>query len=563
MINLIRYTYLGLFGLALLVFFLGCGDDEDDGIDDVGPAVVATPEGIVKGSIVDLVTDQGIAGVPVTLVLTKKVAGGDFEQEPVASTTTDSSGNFIFEELKNGDYIVKINAPGYLDQQATAKVTRKESPTVNFRLEPGVRFSGKVVSDDGHPVANVLISLGERAAVTSGGGQYEISPVSKGQYQLTAEKPGYHTTHMPGVTVGDSDISQKISIRRKVTGQIVFGRGDVVGKDFFGISVINADRTGAKPLTHLFDVNPSWSPNGKEIIFSRSEDNRPLQIYVMDSRGGNVRPLSGDNFNDRHPAWSPDGRRIAFVHSRALGQPAIYTMNVNGENRIRLSDCDADARPTWSSDGTQIAYTYALMKGGNRNLFVVDIETFLAAKEAPPTKPEAKPEPEPEPEPEIVPEPEPEPEIPQKPEEEPDPHRTPDEEDKKEGEGDPPRAPIPTADPPEAEEGIQRLTTSANHDIHPDWNPDGSKLLFTKETSPFEADVYVLDLFSLIQTRLSDQKGYNGYPCWSTDGTKIVFSSSRNGSLGIWMMDADGSNIALIFDELGQDDIISQHAWRE
>ena len=556
MANLIRYSYLSLFALALFTFFIGCGDDEV--VDDIGPDVVATPKGIIKGTIVDLVTQQGITGVQVTLVMEKKLPGGELEQEDVASTTTNASGGFIFEELKTGDYTLKINAPGYLDQQAPVEVTRKEPATVNFRLEPGVRFKGTVISDDGNPVGNVLISLGERAAVTNGGGHYEISPVSKGQYNLTAEKPGYHTTRLPSITVGDSDISQKISIRRQAMGQIVFVRGNVVGRDFFGISVINADRTGEKPLTHLFDVHPTWSPNGKEIIFSRSENSRPLQIYIMDSRGGNARLISGDNFNDRHPAWSPDGRRIAFVHSRALGQPAIYTMNVNGENRVRLSDCDADARPTWSPDGAQIAYTHALLKGGNRNLFVVDIEVFLAAKEAPPTKAEVQPEPEPEPDPPQKPEPEPDP--PQKPEPEPDPHQTPDDE-KKEGEGDPPQA--PSADPSAIEEGIQRLTNSANHDIHPDWSPDGSKLIFTKEISPFDAAVYVLDLFSLNQMRLTGEGGYNGYPCWSPDGTKIAFSSNRNGSLGIWIMDADGSNTALIFDELGQDDIISQHAWRE
>ena len=557
MVNIIRYSYLGLFALALFAFFIGCGDDEDV-VDDIGPAVVATPEGVVKGTIVDLVTEQGIAGIQVTLVTTKKLPGGKFEQENIASITTDSSGNFIFGELKTGDYILKINAPGYLDQQATVQVTRKESPTVNFRLEPGVRFRGTVISDDGNPVKDVLISLGERAAVTKGGGRYEISPVSKGQYQLTAEKPGYHTTHIPGITIGDSDISQKISIRRKVTGQIVFVRGNVVGKDFFGISVINADRTGEKSLTQLFDVHPSWSPNGNEIAFSRSENNRPLQIYIMDSRGGNARPISGDNFNDRHPAWSPDGRRIAFVHARALGQPAVYSMNANGEDRVRLSDCHADSRPAWSPDGTQIVYNHAL-KQGIRNLFVVDIETFLAAKEAPPTQ--VIPEPEPEQEPEQEPEPEPEPEIEQKPEPEKDPHQTPDEEKEKEEKGDPPQA--PSADPPAVEEGIQRLTISEHYDIHPDWNPDGSKLIFTKESSPHDAAVYVLDLFSRVQTRLTAEGGYNGYPCWSTDGTKIIFSSNRNGSLGIWMMDADGSNVALIFDELGQDDILGQQAWRE
>ena len=397
MVNLIRYCYLGLFGLALFAFFIGCGDDEEV-VDDVGPVVVATPEGVIKGTIVDLVTEQGIGGVQVVLITEEKLPSGDIEQGTIASTTTNSSGGFTFGELKNGEYILKINAPSYLNQQATVTVTRKESATVNFRLEPGVRFKGTVVSDDGKGVGNVLISLGERAAVSIGSGQYEISPVSKGQYQLTAEKPGYHTTQIPGITIGDSDISRKITIRRKAAGQIVFARGNVAGKDFFGISVINADRTGEKALTHLFDVHPSWSPNGGEIAFSRSENNRPLQIYIMDSGGGNARPISGDRFNDRHPAWSPDGRRIAFVHARALGQPAVYTMNANGENRLRLSDCHAEARPTWSPDGAAIVYSHQTKDGGTRDLFVVDIETFLAAKEAPPTQ--VKPEPEPEPEPE-------------------------------------------------------------------------------------------------------------------------------------------------------------------
>ena len=455
MAHLTRYTYLSFFALTLFASVIGCGDDEV--VDDIGPQVVATPEGIVKGTIIDLVTEQGIVGAQVTLVTEKKLPGGDIEQEDVASTATNSSGDFIFGELKTGEYILKITARGYLGQQGRVEVTRKEPGIVNFRLEPGVRFKGTVISDDGKGVANVLISLGERAAVTSGSGQYDISPVSKGVYNLTAEKPGYHTTHIPGITVGDSDISRKITIRRKAAGQIVFARGNVAGNDFFGISVINADRTGEKPLTHLSDVQPSWSPNGREIAFSRSENRGLPQIYIMDNRGSNARPISGGHFNDRNPAWSPDGRRIAFIHSRVLGQPALYTMNVNGGNRVRLSDCHADSVPTWSPDGTQIAYSYQPKGEGTRNLFVVDIEAFLAAQEAPPTKAE------PEPEPEIVPEPEPA--IPQQPEPEPDPHQTPDEEDKKEGEGNPPQA--PSVDPLGIQEGVQRLTTGSNNNFEP------------------------------------------------------------------------------------------------
>lgn len=541
--NLIRYAYLGLFTLVLSVFFVGCGDDEGD---DFGPKIVAMPDGIINGTITDLVTQEGIAGVEIVLAIKKSVTPDKTILEDVASTTSDANGNFIFEALRVGDYTLRVIAVGYLNQKATVKVARKEPATVNLRLEPGVRFRGEVISNDGNPVRNVLITLGNRASVTNSGGQFEIAPVSKGLYDLTAEKPGYDTIRMSGIAVGDREVVQKISIQRIMTGQIVFARGDVDGEDFFGISVINANRTGETPLTHFFDLQPTWSPNGREIIFSRSENSGPLQIYIMDSRGRNARSISGDNFNDRHSAWSPDGHRIAFVHTKALGEPAIYTMNVDGENRVRLSNCHAESRPTWSPDGTQIAYSH---KG---DLYVVDIEAFLAAKEATPPKVEPEPEPEPEvePKPEPTPEPQPEPET--------KPHETLHTDQRQ---YQPPQAPV--ANPLGIEAGVQRLTSSSNNELHPDWSPDGSKLVFTKEISPSRAAVYIFDLFSLLQTRLTDEDSYNGYPCWSADGTKVAFSSDHNGSFGIWVMDADGSNITLLFDELGQDDILSQHAWRQ
>ena len=172
--------------------------------------------------------------------------------------------------------------------------------------------------------------------------------------------------------------------------------------------MINADRTGEKSLTQLFDVHPpgplmvmklpsvaqKTTVHCKSILWTAVGATQDLSAEITSTIG--IRP------------WSPDGRRIAFVHARALGQPAVYSMNANGEDRVRLSDCHADSRPAWAPDGTQIVYNHAL-KQGIRNLFVVDIETFLAAKEAPPTQ--VIPEPEPEQEPEQEPEPEPEPEI--------------------------------------------------------------------------------------------------------------------------------------------------------
>ena len=547
--NLIRYSNLGLFAFVLFVIFIGCGDDDSA---DVGPRIVSSPEGVISGLATDLVTEEGIANATVTLAKKKSVTDEKSIFEDVASTTTDANGIFRFESLKSGDYTLRIFALGFLEQRAEVNVTRKDPATVDFRLEPGVKFEGKAISNEGNPVRNVLVTLGDRASVTNSGGQYKIAPVAAGQYDLTAEKPGYDTVHMPGITVGDRHVVRKISIHRKMTGKIVFARGDVAGEDFFGISVINANRAGETVLTHFFDDQPSWSPNGGEIIFSRSEDGAPPQIYIMNSRGGNTRSISGDNFNDRHPAWSTDGDRIAFVHAKALRKPSIYTMDADGENRVRLSLCDADSRPTWSPDGSQIAYSY------QRDLYVVDIEAFLAADAAlpPAVEPEPEQQPEPEPEPEV--EPEPEPTTVPVPQPETKPHefiRAAQEEYH------PPQAPVIIASIIEG--GVERLTEGLDTERHPDWSPDGSKLVLTKEVSLSQAAVCVLDLFSLNQTTLTDEDSYNGYPCWSPDGTKVAFSSDRNGSFGIWIMDVDGSNVTLLFDELGQDDILSQHSWHQ
>jgi TolB protein len=73
------------------------------------------------------------------------------------------------------------------------------------------------------------------------------------------------------------------------------------------IYVANADGTGLRRVTQGMD--PSWSPDGAQIVFARWTE--PWGIYAINADGSNERVLFSSNVA-RSPVWSPDGSQIAF-----------------------------------------------------------------------------------------------------------------------------------------------------------------------------------------------------------------------------------------------------------
>ncbi len=135
------------------------------------------------------------------------------------------------------------------------------------------------------------------------------------------------------------------------------------------IYVMDNDGGNLQRLTNndRFDESPSWSPNGKRIAFVGNRT-----IYVMDADGGNQQRLTENRTIDESPSWSPDGKYIVFMSTR-VGNTEIYVMDNDGGNQRNLTNNDrVDESPSWSPDGKHIAFTSWENVGGNKDIYVID-----------------------------------------------------------------------------------------------------------------------------------------------------------------------------------------------
>lgn len=128
-----------------------------------------------------------------------------------------------------------------------------------------------------------------------------------------------------------------------------------------------------------FDGDPAWSPDSSKIAFTSLRDGN-YEIYVMNADGSGLTRLTNDggavpdpNLQkvDQNPSWSPDGRRIVFDSTRT-GNLDVFVMNADGSGQSNLTDHPAlDALAVFSPDGTKIAFVSERGGGGNRDIYTM------------------------------------------------------------------------------------------------------------------------------------------------------------------------------------------------
>ena len=88
---------------------------------------------------------------------------------------------------------------------------------------------------------------------------------------------------------------------------------------------------------------------------------------------------------------------------------------------------------------------------------------------------------------------------------------------------------------------VSLTSGSALDEANPSWAPDGKHIAFDAADAKGNIDIYVLDLGTGEERRLTQDPGLDFQPAWSPDGTQIAFTSDRSRDWDIWVMNADGS----------------------
>lgn len=142
----------------------------------------------------------------------------------------------------------------------------------------------------------------------------------------------------------------------------------------WSIHVFNSDGINLTRLTNtnnVWDNDPSWSPDGTQICFTRIYPDQDMreELWIMDQNGSNQYSIDIEGGSAK---WSPDGERLIY-HSNRNENFDIYSCKTDGTDEQQLTATDYNEfMPAWSPNASQIVYSADL--DDDREIFTMNAD---------------------------------------------------------------------------------------------------------------------------------------------------------------------------------------------